>query len=244
MWSTLGIVSRSNSLSQERPAKAVLSGASEHYEDAGAYEERYAARVEDVEYYLALAAGAGRILELGAGAGRIAIPLVLAGHRVMAVDASASMIARLRERISELPPAVAQRLEVRHADMRTFRTSSRFELIIAGFHTFCHLYSHDDVESFLRASYRHLRPGGCLAFDLPMPHVDTDGYDPLAQVRVTSMEGKSGREMLTQRLFHVQEVLLHLAFAGFEAVRVSADFGDLPVTPEADIIVVTARKPC
>ncbi len=66
---------------------------------ATVYDRLYGQRFVPGDAVAALAAAAGpggRILELGLGTGRLAIPLAARGVRVDGIEASASMIARLR----------------------------------------------------------------------------------------------------------------------------------------------------
>ena len=66
---------------------------------AAIYDHWCAEVTEDVPFYRAVCDGAtGPIVEIGGGTGRIAIPLALAGHRVIAVDLSRPMLDRLTER--------------------------------------------------------------------------------------------------------------------------------------------------
>lgn len=217
-------------------------GAIEHYEDAASYERRYQARSEDVAYYVRRCRGKS-VLEYGAGAGRVTLPLARAHCEVVAVDVSAPMLALLKERIRLEAPAVRSRVAIKKGDMRTFSTNRRFDVVMAGFHTLCHLYSNTDLSVFLRKAHLHLKAGGTFECDLPLPRIDVPGYDPLAQVRVTEMEGRNGPELLTQRWFAPQEIAMHLHYAGFERIRLGADFTFSKIEPETSVFVVSARKP-
>lgn len=217
-------------------------GAVEHYEDASSYDRRYEARSEDVDFYKRRAKGKS-VLEYGAGTGRVTLPLARAGSSVMAVDVSEPMLDLLRERVAAEAKATQKRVVIKKGDMRTFATSRRFDLVIAGFHTLCHLYSIDDIRTFLKQAYRHLAPGGHLEFDLPLPRIDVPGYDPLAQVRVTEVDGESGPQLLTQRWYQPQEICMHLHYAGFLRIRLGADFTFEKLQPETSIFVVSAQKP-
>ncbi len=224
--------------------RSILAGARQHYEDGLHYRDRYASRTEDIRYYLARAKGRRSVLEYGCGTGRLTLPLARAGLRVTAVDPSVSMLEQLRRDLCGESPELQRRVRVHCADMRTFSSRRRFDLVVLAFHTFCHLYSHQDIEGFLSLAYRHLAPGGELTFDLPMPHVDMEGYDPVAQVHVMTISGADGEpQLLTQRLFHAQELLMHLHFAGFERCRIRADFGAKRITQDTDIMVCSATKP-
>lgn len=218
-------------------------GACEHYEDAESYAERYQARSEDVDYYLSKLAPGNTVLEYGAGAGRLTIPLAERGVQVTAVDASAPMIALLEKKISLLEAKTRRRILVRQADMRRFVTRKRYDFAVAAFHTVCHLYSVNDMREFLSQAWRHLKPGGRLLFDLPLPRIDMPGYDPISQVRVTEMEGPKGPQLLTQRWFQPQEVLMHLHYAGFHHARLGADFTSSLPDRETSVFTVSATRP-
>lgn len=224
-------------------AKVVHPGASEHYIDALAYELRYRDRVEDVSFYVERCKRHRSVLEYGAGAGRLTLVLAERGLRVTAVEVSTSMVGLLRKRRAQLDSEVASRIEIHQADMRSFRTKKRFDVVVVAFHTVCHLYSFDDARSFFRLAFSHLRPGGRLEFDLPLPRIDMPEYDPIAQVRVTEIDGPGGPKLLTQRWFQPQEIAMHVAYAGFDRIRLCSDFTSSPVDADTSIFTVSARKP-
>ena len=148
-------------------------GAHEHYRDAALYDYEYRRRRDDVRWYVELAQrlvpAGGRILELGAGSGRVTVPLARAGFAVTALDHAPAMLAALDERRARLPAAVAARISPVQGDLRTFALGRRFDLVIAAFNVVEHLYTRVEVDAFLRAVRRHLRPGARLAFDVQLP---------------------------------------------------------------------------
>lgn len=214
-------------------------GATEHYQDAEEYEQRYSAREEDVAYYLRRCRGVRHVLEMGAGAGRLTIPLLKKGISVTAVDSSETMLRLLRARSGELTSAQRRRLTVHCADMRTFRSRTRYDRVIAAFHTVCHLYSIADIRAFLERSRQHLRPTGRLEFDLPLPRIDFSEYDPISQVRVTEFDSPRGPQLLTQRWYHPQEIAMHLEYSGFSGIRLRADFTGASIQPETSVFTVS-----
>lgn len=218
-------------------------GAVEHYRDGSTYDARYEGRTEDIEFYRRITRQAQNILEYGAGTGRITLPLARAGARVCAVDLSASMLTVLERRLAEEAPEVRKRVSLLQADMRSYRSRRKFDAVLVGFHTFCHLYSRDDVKMFLAQARAHLNPGGTLAFDVPIPHIDARGYDALSQVCVAEMDGSEAPELLTQRWYQPEEVRMHLSYAGFSHVKFFGDFSKDPPTEDADFLAVTARRP-
>ena len=121
--------------------------------------------------------------------------------------------------------------------------SSRFSLIFAGFYTLSHLYSLGDLRSFLAHAFRHLLPGGEFTFDLPLPRIDVPGYDPIAQVRVTTMGTEDAPQLLTQRWYFPQEMKMHLEEAGFRRIRILGDFGTAPPHRLTDTLCFIASRP-
>jgi SAM-dependent methyltransferase len=225
-----------------KTATTLHPGATEHYQNAEAYEQRYEARTEDVAYYLKRCRSAQTVLEYGAGAGRLTLPLVSHGKRVTAVDASGAMVALLKKRAKALDPEIRANLRVVHADMRTFSSKRRFDCVVAGLHTVAHLYAIQDIRAFFSKAYGHLVPGGTLEFDLPLPWLDMAEYDPIAQVRVTEMDGPHGPELLTLRCFAPQEIAMHLHYAGCGKARLRSDFTADRIDRETMVYTVSARR--
>lgn len=228
---------------KRKPGPALHLGASEHYQDGPSYDRRYQARTEDRDYYLGRTRSARTVLEYGAGTGRLTLALAAAGKHVTAVDLSQAMLDVLCARLEGASEAVRQRVQVYAADMRTFRTRRRFDVVLVGFNTLGHLYSHDDVAGFLRLAWSHLEPGGRLLLDVVVPHVDVPGYDPIAQIQVSEFEGPSGPEQLTLRIFQPRELEMHLARAGFGSVRFAGDFHGAPLDQSSEAMVVVAQRP-
>lgn len=226
-----------------RTSSAIHPGAQEHYINAASYEARYAARSEDVEYYLKSVPAGARVLEYGAGAGRLTLRLAEKGAHVCAVDASESMIELLKIRRNALAKEQRQLITPRLADMRNYRSSERYDFVIAAFHTLGHLYSTRDIESFLHKAMAHLVPGGRILFDLPLPRIDMPEYDALAGVRVTEMDGPNGPELLTQRWYQPAEISMHLHYAGFRKIRLTSDFTSSAIDGETSVYVVSGTKP-
>lgn len=159
----------------------VDAGSREHYEDAELYDYEYRRRRVDIKFYRELAhrlCPGGAVLDLGAGTGRLAIPLARAGHEVIALDQAPKMLARLRQRMDDLPSAVAARIRPETGDLRTFNVKRRFGLAIAAFNVVEHLYTRVELAAFLTRVTEHLEPKGYLAFDVQMPDLSWLGRDP------------------------------------------------------------------
>jgi SAM-dependent methyltransferase len=149
----------------------VDAGSREHYADAALYDYEYRRRRADLTFYRELARrrGAERILELGAGSGRITVPLARDGRHVVAIDRSAAMLARMRDRIARLPRVAAARITPVVGDLRSFSVGGRFPLAIAAFNVLEHLYTRGEVTACLQRIAAHLEPGGAFAFDVQLP---------------------------------------------------------------------------
>ncbi len=179
------------------------AGAREHYEDAELYDYEYRRRRADVNFYRNLAkdrlgiGGKRRILELGAGSGRVTIPLARDGHRVVALDQSPAMLAKLRQRVAALPEAARGRVEVVKGDLCTFTVAGKFDLVIAAFNVFEHLYTRGEVDACLRRVLAHLAPGGALAFDVQLPDMAWLMRDPVKRwARTRFTDPATGRATL------------------------------------------------
>lgn len=152
---------------KQRPASLEL------YEDAAWYDATYRRRRDDVRYYVSLAeAAGGPVLEYGVGSGRVALAVARKGLTVYGVDASAPMLASLRDKLTQAPRALAERVHLRQGDMRRVRLRERFPLVIAPFNVVLHLDSHRDMGAWLARVREHLAPGGELVFDFSVPRAD------------------------------------------------------------------------
>lgn len=104
-------------------------------------------------------AGHGKALELGVGTGRLALPLSALGVEVVGLDASAAMIARLREK----PGASGIRLVL--GDLPNIPVEDEFELVYIVFSTFFALLDQaDQVQCFANVA-RRLAPGGAFVLE-------------------------------------------------------------------------------
>lgn len=94
------------------------------------------------------------------------------------IDQSAPMLADLRARLKRQPPELRARVKVRKGDMRKVRLDQRFPLVICPFNTALHLYTRQDVESWLERVRDHIEPRGELVLDLSMPILEDLADDP------------------------------------------------------------------
>ena len=119
---------------------------------------------EAVEFLAPLAKGR-RVLELGIGTGRIALALVERGIRMHGVDASPSMIEKLRSK-----PGGAD-IPVEMGDFANLKIGGRFALVYVVFNTFFGILTQEDqVRCFARVAKR-LIPDGVFVIEAFMPNL-------------------------------------------------------------------------
>ncbi len=167
---------------------------------AEVYDDLHAGADPTAVAVLADLAEGGRALELGIGTGRVAMPLAAAGVAVEGIDASESMVAKLREK----PGGAA--IPVTLGDFADVGRPGPFDLVFVVFNTlFVLLDQESQVRCFGNVAQR-LKPDGAFVIEAFVPDltrfqrnqsisvagIDVDGvrmdlsrHDPVAQ-QVTS----------------------------------------------------------
>lgn len=142
--------------------------------------------VEDVGFYVeeALAAG-GPLVELGVGTGRIAVPVALAGVRVIGVDSSPGMLEVCRRHAEAA--WVTDFVDLRLGDLRRPPVAERVGLVLAPFRSFLHMETDEARLEALRATRALLVPGGRFVFDVFAP-----GADDIAETHGRWIEREPG----------------------------------------------------
>jgi SAM-dependent methyltransferase len=150
------------------------------------YDEWSRSVVEDVSFYVeeALAAG-GTVVELGVGTGRIAVPVALAGVRVIGVDSSAGMLEVCRRRGEAA--GVSGFLDLRLGDLRRPPVEERVPLVLAPFRSLLHCETDEERLEALAAARSLLVAGGRFVFDVFAP-----GADDIAETHGRWIEREPG----------------------------------------------------
>ncbi len=195
---------------RERELAELLDrGTHEHYVDPLLYDFEYADQRDDVEWYCAVAdeRGAGRpILELGAGSGRIAIPIAMAGHRLIALDRMPAMLDHLFAKLDALRRVgepVAGEITRLEAEMSAIPLpDASVGLVLAPFNVLMHLYSWRELLRCFQEVARVLEPGGSFAFDVLLPDFDWLRWDPNERHAVTHFEHPRTGETLIYSTNH------------------------------------------
>jgi hypothetical protein len=112
---------------------------------------------------LAALAGTGSALELAVGTGRIAVPLAERGVRVVGVDLSAAMVARLRAKREDIPVTIG--------DIATTRVDGSFSLVYLVFNTVMNLTTQAAQVSCFATAAAHLEPGGVFVVECMVPQL-------------------------------------------------------------------------
>lgn len=142
--------------------------------------ERFAAREPDLRLAELIREyrdpSATKVLDLGCAAGRNAVLLAQNGFDVEALDSSAAMAAKTRERLASiLGPAEAQRrVRVGRMDDLSWAGDASFELVVALGLYHC-AQSRAEWDRALAESARVLAPGGRLLVSVFTPETDLTG---------------------------------------------------------------------
>jgi ubiquinone/menaquinone biosynthesis C-methylase UbiE len=106
---------------------------------------------KDLPVYLRYARRARTpLLEVGAGSGWLTIPLARAGHGVVAVDISHTMLKLLAARLTREPAIVRRRVHPVHADASRLALRAKSDLILVPFYTFNYFVSARTRDAVLR----------------------------------------------------------------------------------------------
>jgi SAM-dependent methyltransferase len=158
--------------------------------DASTYGERIAEiydrwprvpqNADTVVEFLAAIAGRGPVLELGIGTGRIALPLARRGLEVHGIDASPSMVARLRAKPG------GEAIPVALGDFAAVPIEGRFSLVFVVFNTFFGLLTQEAQVDCFAAVSRHLTGDGVFVIEAFVP--DLSRFSGEQRVEALSVE--------------------------------------------------------
>jgi SAM-dependent methyltransferase len=227
-------------------------------------EERFRLGGEQAARVLGLAGLAERpgatVLDLCCGPGRHAVPLAQRGWRVTAVDRTAFLLDRARERAGLAGVSV----EFVEADMRRFRRPAAFDLALSLFTSFGYFSAREDDLEVLRNVRASLKPNGAFVIDvvgkewlarhfqqtrsstLPdgavlVERCDVvDDWTRLEIERILVRDGRARTFRLRLTVYSGQELRDRLLEAGFTRVRLHGDLDGAPYGREASRLVAVA----
>jgi 2-haloalkanoic acid dehalogenase type II len=157
-----------------QPGGAAASAARYGELTAAVYDELYAGAFDTEGAVDALAelTGAGVLLDLGAGTGRLVVPLAQRGVRVEGIEASPSMIARLRAH------PVGRAVPLHEGDFADVDAPGPYAVIVAAVSTLFMLGDQGTQARCLRNAAARLAPDGVLVVEAFVPdprRYDADG---------------------------------------------------------------------
>ncbi len=129
---------------------------------------------------LAELAGDGRVLELGIGTGRVALPLAARGVAVEGIDASPSMLARLRAKPG------GEAIPVAMGDMVSLEIPGPFRLVYVVLNTIFGLLTQNAQVACFQRVGEELEPGGCFVLECFVP--DLGRFDRGQSLRTISID--------------------------------------------------------
>jgi ubiquinone/menaquinone biosynthesis C-methylase UbiE len=138
---------------------------------------------EDAAFFLSeLPRRSQDVLELAAGTARAAIPIAQAGHRVVALDYDADMLAIARRKRDSVG-LDDSKLKLVHGDALRFKLAKRFDWICIFFNTFFAFQTLDEQDRLLQNIRRHLNRRGRVWIDIFQPDLSL-----LAPKKITGLE--------------------------------------------------------
>ena len=146
---------------------------------ADVYDEWFGSFDEDAVTLLAELARGGPALELGIGTGRMALPLVSRGVEVEGIDASPSMVERLRAKPG------GEAIKVSFGNFAEVTAEGEFALVYVVFNTFFGLLTQEDQVRCFEGVSRRLAPGGVFLIEAFVP--DMTLFDRGQRVRARNV---------------------------------------------------------
>lgn len=110
----------------------------------------------------------GQILEFAIGTGRVALPLAAAGHKVIGIEGSQEMVAKMRAKPggADVPTTIG---DFAHTEM-----SCQFDFVLLVYNTLFNLNSQDHQVACFKNAAKHLKPGGRFILECFVP--DLTGF--------------------------------------------------------------------
>ena len=146
---------------------------------ADIYDDWYSSPDESSIALLCDLAQSGRVLELGIGTGRVALPLKDKGIDISGIDASPSMVEKLRVKSD------GKDIPITLGDFSEVDVEGRYDLIFVVFNTFFSLTTQEEQLKCLQNVARSLTPEGVFLIEAFVP--DIGRFDRGQSVRATDV---------------------------------------------------------
>lgn len=130
---------------------------------------------DDIAFYVDTAQRVqGPVLDLGCGTGRVLLALAQAGITCEGMDISQPMLNLAAEKLQAHGYSPA----LHHGDMTGFSVPRRYGAILIPYQSMMYMLDDTMRRQVLTTAYRHLQPGGLLAFDFDCSHRETGDHAP------------------------------------------------------------------
>lgn len=209
-----------------------------------------------------------RLLDLACGTGELSIRLIEEGFQVTGVDLSGSMLAVAAMKASDKGVS----LPLYQQDMSRLEGLGTFDIVTVFCDSLNYLPQAGQVRETFRRVYGHLDNGGLFLFDVHTIFQMTHGfanrtftyneediayiwqsypgearYSAEHEMTFFVLDGKTGQydridELHYQRTFPAEQYIAWLEEAGFDVLRITADFTDDPPAERSKRIFFTCRK--
>lgn len=218
---------------------------------------------EEVEHLLWLANvdDGARVLDIPCGVGRHAVEFATRDFEVTGVDVTEPYLDTAAERAAEADTNI----EFVHADMREFRRSEVFDLIVNVYTSFGYFEDRADDERAARNFYESLRPGGQLVMSLTSKellardftertwaesdgvylieeHEIQDDWSWMENRWVVVADGDLREYSVSHRLYSAYELGELLRSVGFSCVNAYGNFEGADFDEDAERLVVVAER--
>jgi SAM-dependent methyltransferase len=126
---------------------------------------------DDVDKYKSLTSTHGeKIVEFCCGTGRVSIPLAIDGCHVTAIDVSAALLKRFKNKISSMADFPAGNLNIIKQDVTALSlVEKQYDMVICAFNSLLCIPDFELQQQALMQAAAHLRPHGLLALDIWNP---------------------------------------------------------------------------
>lgn len=209
-----------------------------------------------------------RLLDVACGTGELSIRLVREGFQVTGVDLSDSMLVVTASKVADK----GIHLPLFQQDMSQLEGLPTYDFITIFCDSLNYLDSEDQVKETFRRVYSHLEDGGLLLFDVHSPfqmlhgfanrtftlneediayiwqsYPGTARYSVEHELTFFVLDDRTGQfkridEWHYQRTYPVKQYTIWLKEAGFDVLRVTADFSEDPPIKTSKRIFFTCRK--
>jgi ubiquinone/menaquinone biosynthesis C-methylase UbiE len=108
----------------------------------------------------------GRVVECACGTGNLTIPLQKRGYQMIGVDLSREMLWQAAQKTRKQGLAIPYVQQ----NMKSLNLHRPVDAVLATCDGVNYLLNEEELNSFLQAAYRAIRPGGALLFDVSTPY--------------------------------------------------------------------------